>query len=31
MWALTTGLGRLFVRRRRALGWLTLLMVWYLR
>jgi hypothetical protein len=31
IWALTTGVGRLFVRRRRALSWLTLFMVWYLR
>jgi hypothetical protein len=31
MWALTTGLGRMFVRRRRQLGWLTLFALWYLR
>jgi hypothetical protein len=31
MWVLTTGVGRMFVRRRRQLAWLTLLAVWYLR
>ncbi len=31
VWALTAGIGRMFVRRRRALGCLTLFMVWYLR
>ncbi len=31
MWLLTTGVGRMFVRRRRAVGWLTLFAVWYLR
>jgi len=28
---LATGVGRLFVRRRRAFGILTLVCVWYLR
>jgi hypothetical protein len=29
--ALTRGLGRMFVRRRTQLGWLTLVTVWLLR
>jgi hypothetical protein len=29
--ALSRGLGRMFVRRRRALWWLTLFAVWYFR
>ena len=31
VWFLTTGVGRMVVRRRRALSFLTLFAVWYLR
>jgi hypothetical protein len=31
VWFLTTGVGRMVVRRRRALGVLTVFAVWYLR